>query len=110
TLSRHGANVFNNSLFHPVARPTNLPTSLPTSVGSGGDFVPAGKARHMIIAHTAYDAGAVKPENPDWTEEVWIANGASHLIMRRTLVTYGTPTGLAADLVVSDTTTWEYFP
>lgn len=51
----------------------------------GESFVPPGKVRHITIVHTYTRQGQTEGSfNGSFTEEVWLANGKSHLLMKNT--------------------------
>jgi hypothetical protein len=89
---------------------TPLPTTLPAGVGSGGEFVPAGKVRHMILVHTTYAAATPQLTSTDWIDEVWIANGQQHYMMRLISTSPDSTRGKAADLLVGNSNAWAYYP
>ena len=63
----------------PVANPlTPGVTPSPVASQQGSSYLPSGKVRHMKFSHT-WDNGSF-PNNR--TEEVWVANGANHPVMR----------------------------
>ncbi len=44
-------------------------------------FVPPGKARHIITSHTFTNVGGQAGNTPGWTDEVWVMNGPTHLLL-----------------------------
>ncbi|MEO8286688.1 MAG: hypothetical protein ABI670_09655 [Chloroflexota bacterium] len=86
---------------------TSQSAALPTPLGGFSQFVPKGKVRHMVINHTNHTVGQPAPAAPDWTDEVSIANGSSHYLIRRTTTISQTR---IADILVGDQSVWAYYP
>jgi WD40 repeat protein/thiol-disulfide isomerase/thioredoxin len=72
----------------------------PTSdTRSASDFLPPGKVRHLVITHETSSPGE---QATTWTEDVWLAAGDKHPLMKKTGIMPGLTT------LVGDQAVWTY--
>lgn len=69
------------------ATPAATPTAVATSVASTNDpvagFVPPGKVRHLVVTERSESTDSSRGGNTqEASQEIWFANGDSHLLMR----------------------------
>lgn len=70
---------------------------------TANNFVPAGKIRHLVISNTASSIVTNFADETS-TYEVWLTNGATHLLLRKK------GPGNNTDLLVGEDSVWDYNP